>query len=496
VAVESGRQQHLVIVGAGITGLAAARNAARKRPDIRITVIESSNRVGGKIQTVREDGFVIEGGPESWLAAKSWLTDLCGEIGLGDAIQGTRPENRGSRVLWGGRLHPIPEGLTGLIPTRLRPILTSSLLSPAGKLRLGADWVLRGRTTSDDESLSSFVTRRFGRQAYERLIEPLMAGIYAGDGGQLSTLATFPQLRAAEREHGSVIRGVIANRNRATPAAAKSGGSASPAGGQAGIAPAAARTGFISPVDGMATIVERLAADLDERGVTIRIGVRVLELRHGTGDSRFTLGLDSGETLAADAVVLATPPAVTGKLLTDDGQGVAPQAGAHLLRIPAVDSVTMTLAFRRRDITRSLCAYGYVVPRVQRRPILASTWTTSKWANRAPDDTVLFRFYVGRAGQRPSLDLPDDELEALALAEMRDVLGITATPIRRWVFRWPGGSPQYTVGHLDRVAEIERRVGEIPGLAVAGCGYHGVGIPDCVRSGERAVARVLPHLPA
>ena len=495
--VESGQQQHLVIVGAGVTGLAAARRAARERPGLRITILEATDRVGGKIQTIREDGCVIEGGPESWLAAKSWMTDLCGEIGLGGAIQGTRPENRGSRVLWAGRLHPIPEGLTGLIPTRLRPVLTSSLLSPIGKLRLGMDWVLQARTTSDDESLASFVSRRFGRQAYDRLIEPLMAGIYAGDGGQLSTLATFPQLRAAEREHGSVIRGVIANRKRAAQATgneARSGSGTPNDGGK--VAPPAARPGFVAPVDGMGTIIDRLVDDLRERGVEIRRHTRVSDLRRGTGSGRFMVCLDSGETIAADAVVLATPPHVAGALLTDDGHGVCPQAGAHLLRISSVDSITMTLAFRRADITCALPAYGYVVPHIQRRPILASTWTTSKWANRAPDDMVLLRFYVGRAGQRPPLELSDDELGALARAEIRDVLGIAATPVHQWVFRWPGGSPQYAVGHLDRVAEIERRVGEVPGLAVAGCGYHGVGIPDCVRSGERAVTQVMTHLPA
>ncbi len=486
MSVEPNRQRDLVIVGAGVTGLAAARRAAADLPGVRITILEANDRLGGKIRTVREDGCIVEGGPESWLAAKSWLTDLCADLGFGDEIQGTRPENRGSRVLWGGRLHPIPDGLTGLIPTRLRPVLTTSLLSPVGKARLGLDWVLRGRTTSDDESLANFVSRRFGRQAYERLIEPLMAGIYAGDGGQLSTLATFPQLRAAEREHGSVIRGVIANRNRAAAPTATAGAT-----GQ--MAP---RTGFLSPTDGMGTLIEHLADDLTDRGVTIRTGARVSDLRRGPAGHRFALRLASGETIHADAVVLTTPAGVTGGLLVDDGHGLAPQAGAHLLRIQAVDSVTMTLAFRQADIAHPLRAYGYVVPHVQRRPILASTWTTSKWANRAPDDTILFRFYLGRAGERPALDLSDDELVALALAELREVLKVEATPVRRWVFRWPGGSPQYTVGHLDRVAEIERRVGEVAGLAVAGCSYHGVGIPDCVRSGERAVSRLAAVLTA
>ena len=470
--------KRIIIVGGGITGLAAARTVAMTAPDVEITVLEASDRLGGKIVTVHDDGFVIEGGPESYLAAKSWRTDLCGELGLADELEGTRPENRGSRVLWRGKLLPIPDGLSGLVPTRLRPIVTSPLLSPRGKARIALDWVLRPRTDANDETLEHFITRRLGHQAYERLIEPLMGGIYAGDGGQLSTLATFPHLRAAEREHGGIIRGVIANRTRAQAS---------------GIAP---RTGFLSPTGGMGRIVEALTADLARRGVTPRTGVTVSRLDQ-TGDGAaapYIISTAAGEELPADGVILTTPAPVTADLLTGDGHGPSPVAGANLRHIPQVDSVTLSLAFRRRDIEHPLRGYGYVVPRVQGRPILASTWTSSKWAGRAPDGEVILRFYVGRAGGQGGIGLSDDEIQDLALAEMREVLRVDATPTRRWVFRWPNGSPQYTVGHVDRVAEIELRVAAIPGFAIAGCSYHGVGIPDCVRSGERAARQVVSQV--
>ena len=469
---------HIVIVGGGITGLAAARAAAMAAPTAVITVLEASDRLGGKIVTVREDGFVVEGGPESWLAAKSWMTDLCAELGLANDLESTRPENRGSRVLWDGRLHRIPDGLSGLVPTRLRPIVTSSLLSPLGKARIALDWVRRPRKDAEDESLEHFIARRLGRQAYDRLIEPLMAGIYAGDGGQLSTLSTVPQLRAAEREHGGIIRGVIANRKRALAS---------------GIAP---RAGFLAPKAGMGAVIDAMAADLRDRGVALRTGAAVIGLTRtpdgATG--RYAVATVDGAEFLADGLILTTPAPVTAELLSGKGDGLAPMAGANLRHVPMVNSVTLSLAFRRRDVEHPLRGYGYVVPRAQRRPILASTWTSSKWAHRVPEDMVLLRFYVGRAGGRDGIALGDDEIEALALAELRDVLRVDAAPTRRWVFRWPAGSPQYVVGHADRVAEIERRIAELPGVALAGCSYHGVGIPDCVRSGERAARSVVGQL--
>ncbi len=471
-------QKHIVIVGGGITGLAAARTVALRAPGATVTVLEAADRLGGKIATVHENGFVVEGGPESWLAAKSWMTDLCADLGLANEVQGTRPENRGSRVLWDGQLHRIPDGLSGLVPTRLGPILTSSLLTPTGKARIALDWVLRPRTDANDESLEHFISRRLGRQAYERLIEPLMAGIYAGDGGQLSTMSTFPQLRAAEREYGGIIRGVLASRKRAL-----AGGSAP-------------KTGFLAPKDGMGAVIDALTTDLLGHEVALRTGVTVTRLSRTQAETpdRYVVSTARGEDILADGLVLTTPAPVTADLLSDDGEGLAPMAGANLRHVPMVNSVTLSLAFRRRDVEHPLRGYGYVVPRAQHRPILASTWTSSKWAHRVPDDMVLLRFYVGRAGGRDGIALSDDEIQELALAELREVLKVDAIPTRRWVFRWPGGSPQYIVGHADRVAEIERRVATIPGVALAGCSYHGVGIPDCVRSGERAAERVVTQV--
>lgn len=476
------RTPSIAVVGGGITGLAAARRLAKDHPHLRVTLIEREDEPGGKAHTIHDDGYVVELGPESYIAAKDWMTDLCRELGLAADLQTTRPENRGSMVLWDGRLHPIPEGLSGLVPTRLGPVFRSSLLSPIGKARFMLDWVIPARKDESDESLASFVSRRLGREAYERLIEPLMAGIYAGDGANLSVAASFPQLRAAEREHGGLIRGVIANRQRAQAS---------------GRVP---RAGFLTPTGGIGEIIHALTADARARGVEIITGVAVTALRACPSEGqepaspRYELTLGNGETLPADAVILATPASVTADLLGDTTTPIDAEAAALLRTIPFVSSVTMSLAYRREDVPHPLNRYGYVVPRVQRRPILASTWTSSKWANRAPEGMVLLRAFVGRAGGVDGADLDDETVIRLARDEFREILGITVPPRRAWIARWKAGSPQYTVGHLDRVARIERLLATHPGLAIAGCSYHGVGLPDCLRSGERAADQVTTSL--
>jgi oxygen-dependent protoporphyrinogen oxidase len=470
------------VIGGGITGLAAARRLVKEHPDFETTLIERDTETGGKARTIHDDGFVVELGPESYIAAKEWMTELCRELGLADQLQTTRPENRGSMVLWDGRLHPTPEGLSGLVPTRIGPVFRSSLLSPVGKLRFMLDWIIPPRKDESDESLASFVSRRVGREAYERLIEPLMAGIYAGDGEKLSIAASFPQLRAAEREHGSLVRGVIRNRQRAQAA-----GRVPPA-------------GFLTPKGGIGEIMRALTADIQARGVRVMTGTSVIALHErqpgnqAPTSPRYELTLSNGETRSADAVVLATPASVTADLLGTPESPLDAQASTLLRTIPFVSSVTMSLAYRREDVPHPLNRYGYVVARVQKRPILASTWTSSKWANRAPEGMVLLRAFIGRAGGVDGADLDDETVIRLARDEFHEILGITVPPRQTWIARWKNGSPQYTVGHLDRLAQIERQITTHPGLAVAGCSYHGVGLPDCLRSGERAADQVVSSL--
>jgi oxygen-dependent protoporphyrinogen oxidase len=460
----------IAIVGGGIAGLAAAHHLTRIAPETRVTLIEQDDRLGGKIVTRHVDGFTIEGGPDSMLAMKPRGVGLCRELGLADELQGVRQETRRSFVLHRGRLHDLPEGLTGLVPTRLGPMLRTGLISPVGKARMAMDFLLPARKGDGDETLAAFIERRLGREVFERLVEPLMAGIYAGDGRQLSLAATFPQLRAGEREHGGLIKGVLAARRSASSSAAAKP-LASP---------------FVTPRGGLGDLVQALAARLAAAGVRIEIGNRVVGLSQAPIDRRFDLTLGSGESIRSNSVILATPAGPAAALVTD----LVPEASRLLRAIPYVSTATVALAYPDHDLPRPLAGHGYVIPRVEGRQALACTWVSSKWAHRAPPGFALIRVFIGRANQEQALAGSDEELIALAQHEVQVTLGITAAPNLTSVSRWPDAMPQYTLGHLERVAAIEEALAARPGLALAGHAYRGVGIPDCIVSGERAAERV------
>ena len=455
-----------VVIGGGISGLAAAHRLQALLPGASVTVVERDARLGGKIRTERTDGYVIEGGPDSFLAAKPRGVGLSEDLGLGNRLIGPDGRHRRTFVLRNGRLHRLPEGLTGLIPTSLGPMAKTRLISPRGKARMALDFVLPAKRGDDDESLASFIERRLGSEVYLNLIEPLMAGIYAGDGRALSLLATFPQLRKAEVEHGGLIKGVLAARKAPPPPA-----------------PGAPR-GFVSFPTGLAELVEALTAALTEGGVEMRTGVAV-EALEPDGDG-YRVVLQDGSALDADAVVVATQAWAAPALLAPIDETIA----TALREVPHVSSAIVALAFRTTDLPRPLDGYGYVVPRTANRPVMATTWLSSKWPGRAPAGMTLVRGFVGRAGQEAVLERDDEGLADLLRGELSTVLGITAEPVLRRVVRWDRGMPQYTLGHRDRIAIIERALTRHPRLAIAGNAFSGVGIPDCILSGERAAERV------
>ena len=449
----------VVVVGGGIAGLAAARRLESVLPEAELTLFEGDRVLGGKLRTDRADGLVIEAAPDSFLSRKPRGVELCEELGLGDELIARRPEHRGSFVRHGDHLHPLPEGLTGMIPTSLESLETSELLSPEGKSRFAAEVDVAPAPGRDDESVASFVSRRFGREAYERLVEPLMTGIYGGDGDRLSLEATFPQLRALEIEHGSLLRGLSA----AAPGE---------------------RPPFLSLREGMGALVEALRAGLPQAGIQVgRAATRVARR-----EDDFEIELADGETAVADGLVLATPAYVTAELLGD----VDPELSEAHAEIPYASSAVITLAFSRADVV-PLDGYGYVVPRAEGGDVLACTWSSQKWEHRAPEETVLLRVYAGRFGARDVTTDTDEELLALARAEI-GFLGVSADPVLSRIHRWPRGMPQYVLGHPERLARIGSALARHPGLALAGAAYRGVGIPDCIESGEAAaesVARAL-----
>jgi protoporphyrinogen/coproporphyrinogen III oxidase len=450
----------VVVVGGGIAGLAAAHRLARIAPDAELTLVERDRRLGGKLVTEHDAGYVVEGAADSFLSRKPRGIGLVEELGLTGELVGRRPEHARSFVRRGEELHPLPEGLTGMIPTDLDALEDGDLLSPEGRQWLAAEVDLPPEQERGDESIASFVSRRLGREAYERLVEPLMTGIYGGDGEQLSLQATFPNLRSLELEHGSVLRGL---RLQSPPA-----GEYPP---------------FVSFRDGMGVLVDALAATLSSARVLS--GRAAVALRRPP--SGWEIELDGGDVVDADGVVLAVPAFVVAALFAE----LDPELAAEHAAIPYASSAIVTLAYP--EDVHSLDGYGYLVPRAEGSDVLACTWSSSKWDGRAADGRALIRVYVGRFGARDVTTDSDEELVMRAREELR-ILEITAEPERTWIHRWPRGMPQYVLGHPGRLERIEAALERHPGLALAGAAYCGVGIPDCIHSGEeaaRALARAV-----
>ena len=442
----------VAILGGGIAGLAAARRLETLLPDAEIELLETASRLGGKLLTEHVDGFVIEGAADSFLSRKRRGVELCEELGLTAELIGRRPEHAQSFARVGQELYPLPEGLTGMIPTDLDALEQSALLSAEGRARIAAEPDIPPAPSDGDESIASFVTRRLGREAYERLVEPLLAGIYGGDGEQLSLQATFPNLRALELEHGSVLRGL-----EALPRTA----SASPP--------------FVALRSGMQRLADTLAERL-ERTTVVTGTSEAAPISHK--DSRYRLG--DRET---DAVVVATPAHAAARMLA----GLDSELSGQLAEIPYASSAIVTLAYPSKDVPHPLDGYGYLVPAIEGSDVLACTWSSSKWEQRAPEGFALLRIFLRRISGGA------DRLVATARAELR-LLGIEAEPHLTRIHEWPNGMPQYVVGHPERLGRIDELLERHPGITLAGAAYRGVGIPDCIESGERAaesVARAL-----
>ncbi len=469
---------HVVIIGGGIAGLAAMEQLSAEAPALRVTLLEARQRVGGHIRTDREAGFIMEAGPDVFLAAKPAAVALCRKLGIADQIVGTSAAAKGSFVMRRGRLVRVPEGMSGLVPARIAPFVATRLLSPRGKLRVGLEYFLPARNSDEDESMEHFVVRRLGREMYDRLLEPLLSGIFAGDGRTLSIAAAFPQLRDQERRHGGLLRGVLAGRRLRE---------------QGGV-PDSAPTGLVSLRRGLGDLVQALetlqATPADGSvGRIIRRGARAKRLER-SGADEYRIVLTGGESIQANAVIIATPAFEAAALL----RGLDATLSAVLGEIEYASTVTISVALRSASVGTLPRGTGYIVPRAEGRSVLACTFSSSKFEERAPADYTLFRFFLGGAGRGDFADRPDDELLRAVRCELREVLGVTAPPELVRITRLPRAMPQYAVGHLGRMARIDSSLGSMPAIALAGAGYRGVGIPDCIRSGAAAADRVLTGL--
>ena len=472
----------VAIVGGGIAGLATAeallaRGRERGVP-VRPTILEAAPRAGGVIATERTDGFLIESGPDCFITDKPWGVALCQRLGLDGELVGTNPACRRSFILRGRRLLPVPEGFQLLAPSRLGAFAASPILGPVGKLRAALDLVLPRGEPLSDESLASFVRRRFGPQALERLAQPLLAGVYGADPERLSLRATMPRFLDLERDHRSVILGLMRGRRQRGSARGVSG---------------ARYSLFVTPRRGMATMVERLEQSLPAG--TVRIGTRVASLEAGPLDPRrrrFTLRTHRGAVVEAHAVVLALHGPDAAALLMPVDATLA----ARLSAIRYGSSTTVSLAWRQEDVARRLDGFGFVVPRSEGRRLVACSFSSIKFPERAPDGHLLVRAFLGDGGDggdapARASNADDDAVVATVRRELSDVLKVKADPVLARVAHHRGAMAQYEVGHLERAAEIESRLEPHLGLALAGNSLRGVGVPDCIRSGEAAADRIL-----
>ena len=468
--------KHIIVIGGGISGLAAAHRLtelSRAGPvELRVTLLEASDRLGGVIATEHIQDFLLELGPDSYITDKPAALRLCERLGLAERLIAPRQGPSKLYTVHRGRLEPLPEGFLLMAPTRVGSALRSPVFSWGGKLRMALEPLVPRRSDDGDESLAAFVRRRLGREVLERVAQPLIGGIYASDPEALSLAATMPRFPDMERNHGSVILGSRRAQKRRARAADETG---------------ARWSLFVSIDGGMEVLVRRIEETLGPGVARLGETVRALSWNPDTRRWRVDTGTAGFE---GDAVICTLPAFATAVAVTTLDRKLADELGA----IPFSSTATVNLAYRRSDITHPLDGYGFVVPHVEGRKIMACTFSSVKYAGRAPEDLALLRCFAGGALQSDLLDQPDEALEARVREDLEELLGISGTPTLCRTTRYDRSMPQYNVGHLDRLARIEARLDRFPTLVLAGKSYHGVGIADCIGGGETAAETVVEAL--
>ena len=480
--MSDGSKHTVAIVGGGISGLSAAyyleKYSEAQRVELRIRLFESSRRFGGVIQTERHGDFLLEGGPDSFLAVKPAGIELCKELGLEDELIGSNDERRKTYVLQGGRLRELPDGLMFVVPTRVWPMFRSDLLSIQGKLRLAlAPFLPPIERHADDRTVSDFITKRFGREVLERLAEPLLAAVYGSNVDTLSTRAVLPQLVAVEEKYGNLWRGLSHARAQAQAMT------------QARSAGAKPQPLFVTLRNGLGELVSNVEARLKRTEMVSGREVRGITQNGSQKDAEFRVEHSEGVE-AASAVILATPAPAAGRLL---GQ-IDPALASTLSGIQYHSSVIVALGYDRQTFGRDLAGFGYVVPRTEKMHMTACTWVSTKFPFRSGPDGILLRCFMGESRNPDLLQRSDQEILATTLQELTAIMGLRAQPAFSRIFRWEKRMAQYSVGHLRRLEEIEQALKAHPGLYLAGNGYRGIGIPDCIQSGSNAARAVVERL--
>jgi len=458
--------KRIAIVGGGISGLAAAFALEERRRDgesLEYAVYESGPRFGGVLATEQVDGCLVEAGPDSFLTEKPWAADLCRRLGIEDQLIGSNDRHRKTYILVKGKLTPLPDGLMFMVPTRLAPALLSTLFSPATKFRMIREWRFAPRGSRSDESVAALVERHYGAEMVERLADPLLSGVYGGEAAQLSVRAVLPRFLEMESKYGSLGRGMLAahkNQNAAQPAPPI----------------------FTSLKGGMQQLVEALVEGLPDGILRANSPVQAVQ-KQGRGWV-VSAGYASDEF---DSVIVATSATAAVPLFEITCAALA----FELKAIPYSSSMTVALGFDQ-DVRAALPpGFGFLVPHSEGKRLLAATFVHNKFPHRAPEDRALIRCFLGGTRDEQVLQIADDEILNIVREELRQILGLNAEPLFTRIYRWKGAMAQYVVGHLERLQRIDDLLKQWPGLVLAGNAYRGIGVPDCVRSGEAAAQHVL-----
>ncbi len=479
--------RRIAVLGGGISGLAAAYTLARARQagaPIEELLIEASGRLGGVVQTEQVEGFVIEGGPDSFLAEKPEAAALARELGLGDALIGSNDSERRTYILHRGRLVPLPDGLLLLVPMRFWPVVTTRLLPLRSKLSLMAEWFRSPSPHEEnaDESVASFVRRHFGEAMLENIADPLLAGVYGGDSERLSVRSVLPRFWEMERKYGSLTRAALESRRRAREDS-KTG-------------PPEKKPLFMTLVGGLGQLIEKLKEQLPE--ARVRLGQRVIGIdpRHANrpgvtepDSCAYIIRCEGGTSYDADAVILAMPTHECSRLVS----AFAPQVGELLRGIPYSSAVTVALAYGSEPLRRLPPGFGFLVPRKEKKQLLACTFVHNKFNERVPEGKALLRCFLGGTRDSEAVNLGDDEMVSIVREELKEILNLSAEPLFHRIHRWPDSMAQYVVGHAARLKAIETQLEKNPDLFPAGNAYSGIGLSDCIRSGRAAAERALRY---
>ncbi|MEM7008215.1 MAG: protoporphyrinogen oxidase [Thermodesulfobacteriota bacterium] len=462
--------KRIVIVGGGITGLSAAyrlQELEKERAlELEILLFEKSDRLGGAIKTVSKDGYLIELGPDMFFTKRPWALDLSKRLGLESELIQTNESMRGTSVLWKGNLIPVPQGFLMLAPSKIMPFITSPLFSWSGKLRMLMELFISKKEPSD-ESLASFVRRRFGVEALVRVAQPMIGGIYTADPEKLSIQATMPQFLEMEQTRGSVIRAMLQNSGEIK--------------GDSG----ARYSQFLSFNDGMETIVDKITSILPEDSLCLNEAVDKISKTNSTWEIE-----TNNRKINCDGIIISTPAYHAASLVNN----IDPSLGDDLSSIEHASSAVIALAYKKENIGSNLHGFGFVVPDVEGIKLIACSYSSTKFDGRAPDGHVLLRAFVGGALNPSICELEDTKIIGQVTQELNSILNIKSDPDFTMIERYPDAMPQYHIGHVKKVEQIKQRVTNLKGLEIAGNAYNGVGIPDTIHSGELAAESIIDQL--